>query len=290
MTTTTTALATAGKMVGDSYFFPRESPAEVSTVSRCSTTYAPNPPTWGPSTDYYTSTSYVYRNKFELLTPKPSTTSVSATSTYTQYETAPNNLTHTVWTDTYTYTNYMTTTETVSSTATVTTSVTLTTTVPTSAGFTAVAADHPEATQHLDDSADGDHWSVEDSYWQDDWALQQEPDAPEPSPSALASKIDCLITILNFLESSTTSSKSYAPPPTYTRTKYVATETSTITVTTKLSPTETPVTYSMASGLETQSWLTETQTDVQTVRLALPAPPQLLQGGKKKANLTYFLP
>jgi hypothetical protein len=275
MTTTTAALAAAGTMAADSYFFPRQSPAEVSSVTRCSTTYAPNPPPWGPSTDYYTSTSYVYRNKFELLTPKPYTTSVSATSTYTQYETAPNNLTHTVWTDTYTYTNYMTTTETVSSTATVINSVTLTTTVPTGAGFIAVAVDHPEATQHLDDSADRDQWSVEDSYWQDDWALQQEPEAPEPSPSALASKIECLITIINFLNSSTTSSKSYAPPPTYTRTKYVTTDTSTITVTTKLSPTETPVTYSMASGLESQSWITETYTDVKTVSLDLPTTPQL---------------
>jgi hypothetical protein len=275
MTTTTAALATAGKMVADSWFFPRQSPAEVTTVSRCLTTYAPNPPSWGPSTDYYTSTSFVYRNKFELLTPKPSTTSVSATSTYTQYETAPNNLTHTVWTDTYTYTNYMTTTETVSSTATVATTVTVTTTVPTVTGFLAVRIDHPEATQHLDDSADRDQWSVEDSYWQDDWTLQQEPEAPEPSPSALASRIECLITIINFLNSSTTSSKSYAPPPTYTRTKYVTTETSTITVTTRLSPTETPVTYSMASGLESQSWITETYTDVKTVSLDPPAVPQL---------------
>jgi hypothetical protein len=194
---------------------------------------------------------------------------VSATTTYTQYDTAPNNLTKTVWTGTDTFTNYLTTTETEFSTATFTTYVIQTATIPTQAGFVPVAAIYPEATQHFDDWKDQDQWSVEDSYWQDDWELQQEPEAPGSPQSGLPSKVECLITIINIYNSGTTSSKLSVPPPTYTRTKYVATETTTITVTTKISPTETPVTYSMVSYLAIPSWFTETRTNVKTVSLGI---------------------
>ncbi|KZM26233.1 hypothetical protein ST47_g2621 [Ascochyta rabiei] len=205
------------------------------------------------------------RSKTELLTPKPYTTSVSATSTSTEYSTAPNNLTKTVWTDTYTWTNYYTKTETVSSTFTVTTSVLQTAIIPTLAGFTPVAAAYPEATQHVDDQEDQDQWTVEDSYWQDDLNLQQESEVPDVVESGVASKVQCLITLISIYDSGTTSSRSYVPPPTYTRTKYIASETITSTVTTKVSPTETPYTYSMASGLEFRSWYTETRTNVETI-------------------------
>ena len=290
MNTTVAAIAGLGTMSSDTLVgcgWPRESPAAVSSVTRCSTTYGASSPPWGPSTDYFTSTSNAYRVKTELLTPKPSTTSVSATSTYTEFETAPNNLTQTVYTDTYTWTNYLTTTETVSSTSTITTSVLSTTTIPTQAGFTPIAAVYPEATQHVDDWADRDNWSVEDSYWQDDAGSQPWPiplDASEPilfdaaQPLLLnaqqsseatgdASKVDCLVTLINIYDSGTSSSKSYAPPPTYTRTTYVATETTTTTVRTRISPTETPYTFSMASALEIRSWYTETRTNTETVSL-----------------------
>ncbi|KAF9695665.1 hypothetical protein EKO04_006574 [Ascochyta lentis] len=267
MNTTVSALAAAGTILSDSRIgcgWPRESPAEVSSVTRCSTKFAASSPPWGPTTDYFTSTSYAYRSKTELLTPKPSTTSVSATSTFTEYETAPNNLTKTVWTDTYTWTNYYTKTETVSSTFTVTTSVLQTATVPTRAGFTPVAAAYPEATQHVDDVEDQDQWTVEDAYWQDDFVSQQDPEVPDAVESGVASKVQCLITLINIYDSGTTSSRLYVPPPTYTRTNYVTTETITSTVTTRVSPTETPYTFSMASGLESRSWFTETRTNVET--------------------------
>lgn len=272
MNTTMSALAAAGTMIADSMnvghcgFWPQQSPADVYSVTRCSTTYAATSPPYGPTTNYFTSTSMAYRSKTELLTPKPSTTSVSLTSTYTEYSTAPNNLTQTIWTDTYTWTNYITTTETVSSTATVTESVLQTATIPTDAGFTPVAATYPEATQHVDDWADQDKWSVEDSYSQDEWTSQQEPEVPGDVPeSGLASKVDCLITSINIYDSGTTTSRIFVPPPTYTHTAYVATESTTITVRTKVSPTETPVTYSMASGIEVRSTFTETRTNYETV-------------------------
>ncbi|KAF1348346.1 hypothetical protein EJ07DRAFT_160151 [Lizonia empirigonia] len=270
MNTTVAALATAGAMIADSMIIgpcgwpSRESPAEVSSVTRCLTTFAASSPPWGPTTNFFTSTSYAYRSKTELLTPNPSITSVSTTSTYTEYFTAPNNLTKTVWTGTYTWTNYMTTTETVVSTATATESVLQTATIPTDAGFTPVAAVYPEATLHVDDWADQDKWSVEDAYWQDDWTSQQEPEVQDVPQSGVASKVDCLITLINIYDSGTTSSRMSVPPPTYTRTAYVATETTTITVRTKVSPTETPTTYSMASGLESRSWFTETRTNYET--------------------------
>lgn len=161
----------------------------------------------------------------------------------------------------------MTTTETVVSTATVTESVFQTATIPTDAEFTPVAAVYPEATLHVDDWADQDKWSVEDAYWQDDWTSQQEPEVQDVPQSGVASKVDCLITLINIYDSGTTSSRMFVPPPTYTRTAYVATETTTITVRTKVSPTETPTTYSMASGLESRSWFTETRTNYETVCL-----------------------
>lgn len=283
-----TSFGGANGIVADSRWgWPGNSPAAVSSASRCLTTYGASAPPWGPSTDFFTSTSYAYRIRTELLTPKPSTTSVSTTSTYTQFETAPNNLTKTIWTDTYTWTNYVTTTAIVSETSTITTSVLSTTTVPTPDGFTPVAALYPEATQHVDDWADRDNWAVEDSYWQDEgndpWigpiplaadrasgalllnaAAPVPADAP-PKKTDQASKVDCLVTLINIYDSGTTTSKSYVSPPTYTRTKYLATETITTTITTKVNPTETPYTYSMASGLEIKSWYTETTTNTETV-------------------------
>ncbi|KAJ8116894.1 hypothetical protein OPT61_g1783 [Boeremia exigua] len=285
MNTTAAAVAGLNTMMADSRFgWPGNSPAAVSSVSRCSTTYGASAPPWGPSTDFFTSTSYAYRVKTEVLTPKPSTTSVSSTSTYTQIETAPNNLTKTIYTSTYTWTNYLTTTEVVSLTSTITTSVLSTTTIPTPDGFTPVAAVYPEATQHVDEWADRDNWSVEDFYWQDEgsepWAIPYDLSQPRladaleaapPSaqssekPTDKVSKVDCLVTLVNIYDSGTSTSKSYVVPPTYTRTKYVTTETITSTVTTKISPTETPYTYTMASGLETKSWYTETSTNIKTI-------------------------
>jgi hypothetical protein len=268
LNTTVAAVAElASTMLADSRIgcFPQLSAAEVSLATRCSTKYAASSPPWGPSTDYYTSTSYAYRTKTELLTPKPSTTSVSATFTYTEFETAPNNLTTTIWTDTYTWTNYLTTTETVSSTVTITTSVLETSTIPTQSGFTAVGAAYPEATQHVDESADEDKWSVEDAYWQEEYGSPPEPDVPDAPQVGEPSKVDCLVTLVSIYDSGTTSSKLYVSPPTYTHTTYIATEYTTTTVRTKISPTETPWTYTGASALESKSWYTETRTNIKTV-------------------------
>ena len=170
MTTTVAAMAGLSTMASDARigYWPRPEPEAVSSATRCSTTYGSAAPPWGPSTDYFTSTSYAYRVKTQLLTPKPFTTSISTTSTYTEWETAPNNLTKTVYTDTYTWTNYLTTTETVFETSTVTTSVLSSTTVPTMDGFTPVQANYPQATLHIDDRADRSNWVVEDEYFQDE--------------------------------------------------------------------------------------------------------------------------
>lgn len=269
-------------------YYPRPDPEAVSSATRCSTTYGSAAPPWGPSTDYFTSTLYAYRVKTQFLTPKPFTTSVSSTSTYTEWETAPNNLTKTVYTDTYAWTNYLTTTETVYSTSTITTSVLSSTTVPTFDGFTPVQASYPQATQHVDDWADRDNWAVEDEYFQDEGddpyilplfadragPLALDALAPTagnnttspPNPSGSASKVDCLVTIINIYEAGTSTTKSSAPPPTYTRTAIVSTSTITSTVRTKPNPTETPYTYSQASALEIRSWYTETTTKTETVR------------------------
>ncbi|KAJ4371293.1 hypothetical protein N0V83_004510 [Neocucurbitaria cava] len=249
------------------------SPDEASSTTRCSTKYAASSLPW-VSTDYYTSTSYAYRSRTELLTPKPSTTSVSATSTYTEYETAPNNLTKTVYTDTYTWTDYQTQYETVIVTSTVTESVLHTATIPTQAGFTPVAAVYPEASHHIDEYADQDQWSVEDSYSQEDEPeVPQEPELPvlyldtlqSAESEASASKVDCLVTLINVYYQGTTSSKLYITPPTYTRTKYVATVTTTSTVRTKIAPSDrTATTVTMASDVAITSWYTETQTSFAT--------------------------
>lgn len=287
MNTTVAALSgLSATMIGDARFgWPGNTPAAVSSVSRCQTTYGAESPPWGPSTDYFTSTSYAYRTKTEVLTPKPSTTSVTATSTYTEVETAPNNLTQTIYTSTYTWTNYITTTAVVSETSTITTSVLSSTTVPTPYGFTPVAAVYPQASQHVDDWEDRENWAVEDTYWQDEgsepWlipldlsqprlfdSLEAAPvdgAAPSVRPTNQASKVNCLVTMVNIYDSGTSTSKSYVVPPTYTRTKYISTETTTTTVTTKINPTETPYTYSMAFGQEIRSTYTETSTFTETV-------------------------
>jgi hypothetical protein len=275
-------------------YWPRPDPEAVSSATRCSTTYGSAAPPWGPSTDYFTSTSYAYRVKTQLLTPKPFTTSVSTTSTYTEWETAPNNLTKTVYTDTYTWTNYLTTTETVYETSTITTSVLSSTTIPTIDGFTPVQANYPQATLHIDDWADRDNWAVEDEYFQDEGddpyilpfaaagapilldalataaiATSKNTTAP-PSPSSHASKVDCLVTVINVYEAGTSTTKSSVKPPTYTRTAIVSTETVTSTVRTKINPTETAYTYSQASAIELRSWYTETTTKTTTVRPPFP--------------------
>ncbi|OSS48577.1 hypothetical protein B5807_07081 [Epicoccum nigrum] len=271
-------------------YYPRPDPEAVSSATRCSTIYGSAAPPWGPSTDYFTSTSYAYRVKTQLLTPKPFTTSVSTTSTYTEWETAPNNLTKTVYTDTYTWTNYLTTTETVYSTSTTTTSVLSSTTVTTADDFTPVQANYPQATQYVDDWAHHDNWAVEDEYFQDEgddpYILLLAADRAQPllldalapttsnnatstpNPSGEASKVDCLVTITNVYEAGTSTTKSYVSPPTYTRTAIISTETitSTVRTRTKTNPTETPYTYSLASALEIRSWYTETTTKTKTVR------------------------
>ena len=291
MTTTVAAMAGLSTIASDARigYWPRPDPEAVSSATRCSTTYGSAAPPWGPSTDYFTSTSYAYRVKTQLLTPKPFTTSVSTTSTYTEWETAPNNLTKTVYTDTYTWTNYLTTTETVYSTSTVTTSVLSSTTIPTIDGFTPVQANHPQATQHVDDWADRDNWAVEDEYFQDEGddpymiplaaaagapLLLDTPAAPTsknttaaPNPSGYASKVDCLVTLINIYEAGTSTTKSsVSPPPTHTRTAIISTETITRTVRTKPNPAEKPYTYSQASALEIREWYTETTTKTTTVR------------------------
>lgn len=253
-------------MLADSRWgWPQPLPDKVSSVTRCSTKYAASSPSWVP-TDYWTSTSYVYKSRTELWTPKPSTTSVSATSTFTDWQTAPNNLTKTVYTDTYTFTDYRTQYETVSVTATVTKSLFYTATIPTQLGFTPVAATYPEATQHVDEYSDKDLWSVEDAYSQDESEFLQEPEVPDTFQLGNASKVDCLVTIVNSYYQGTTSSKLYVIPPTYTRTTYVATVTTTTTVSTKVAPSDrTTTTWTMASGSPIPSWITETHTNTETV-------------------------
>ena len=156
-----------------------------------------------------------------------------------------------------------------SSTVTITSSVLQNITVPTQAGFTAVGAVHPKATQHVDEWADMDNWSVEDEYWQDqnEYGPPPEPELQDTPQAGEPTKVDCLVTLVSIYNAGTTTSKSYVPPPTYTRTTFVASETITTTVTTKISPTETPWTYSAASAVEEESWFTETRTNVETVRL-----------------------
>jgi len=292
MTNTVAAMAGLSTMASDARigYYPRPDPEAVSSATRCSTIYGSAAPPWGPSTDYFTSTSYAYRVKTQLLTPKPFTTSVSTTSTYTEWETAPNNLTKTVYTDTYTWTNYLTTTETVYSTSTTTTSVLSSTTVTTADDFTPVQANYPQATQYVDDWAHHDNWAVEDEYFQDEgddpYILLLAADRAQPllldalapttsnnatstpNPSGEASKVDCLVTIINVYEAGTSTTKSYVSPPTYTRTAIISTETitSTVRTRTKTNPTETPYTYSLASALEIRSWYTETTTKTKTVR------------------------
>ncbi|CAO2655680.1 Nn.00g044830.m01.CDS01 [Neocucurbitaria sp. VM-36] len=261
----TTFAALASTMVEDyGIGWRQSSPDEASSFTRCSTQFAASSPPW-VSTDYWTSTSYAYRSRTELLTPKPSTTSVLATSTYTEYETAPNNFTKTVYTDTYTWTDYQTQYETISVTSTATESKFYTTTIATQAGLTPIAVTYPEATRHVDEYNDDDLWSVEDSYSQDDPGVPQESEIPVALQSGPASKVDCLVTLVNVYYQGTTSSKLYVTPPTYTRTKYVTTLSTTSTVRTKVSPSDSTVTtLTMASGLRSISWFTETRTNVAT--------------------------
>ncbi|KAJ4313831.1 hypothetical protein N0V94_006746 [Neodidymelliopsis sp. IMI 364377] len=268
---------------------------DVETITQCTTQYGPagnvseSSSTW-ISTDTYTTTTYANFYKTEVLTPKPLTTTLSVTSTFTTYETQGGNLTTTIFTSTYFDTTTVVQFETVPTTTTITVSEAETLTVPTLTGFTPVASVFPGAALKTSDWQASDQWDVEDVYWTSEPSYDNRgglystglifdrlmPLYAAPLPTDILhrrdeqpsqpSRVACTLTIQSNYFMSTVSIKQTIPTSTYTRTTYVATETSTSTVQTK-------PTGPVASTVETvqydyystsTSYTTQTTTTIET--------------------------
>lgn len=265
--------------------FASWSNTEVETITACTTQYGPakNTTDYGleyVSTDTYTTSAWTYFSKTEVLTLRPSTTTLSATSTSTSYLYPADNWTTTVYTSTY-YDSYVATqTEAVPFTTTVIVSQVETLTVPTLEGFIPVGSASPGAAKKTNSWDIPDGWDVQDVYW-----------TTEPSTTNIATgypiytdllwrrdeqssqplKVDCTVTIQSNSFYTTSYIKVSGPRATLTRTEIVATETSTFTVRTK--PTAPPPTsvYTIEDTYWTTniSYATETVATVQTVSTRL---------------------
>jgi hypothetical protein len=275
---------------------------DIESITRCTTEYGPasndTPSSTWLSTDTYTTTTYGNFYKTAVLTPRPSTTTVSATSTTTTYETRGNNETTTIYTSTYSGSTTVTRFETVPTTTTVTVSEVETLTVPTLTGFVPVASAFPGASLKTFGNTESDEWDIEDVYWTTEKpygssetirpldrlvSLYQSSPIPTQSlhPRAEQSrqpqKVVCTLTIQSNYFMSTVSIKQSAPTATFTRTTYVSTVTTTSTVQTK--PTSIP-----ASTVSTVQWdyyttstfyTTQTTTTVETVSTTPSRPDKL---------------
>lgn len=260
---------------------------EVQTVTACTTQYGPVENTTEPwfdfvSTDTYTTFTWPYLSKTELLTLKPSTTTVSATSTSTSYFYPADNWTTTVYTSTYYDTYQSTMTETLPSTKTMTVSEVETLTVPALDGFVAIASASPNAAKKTNRWADSvpDGWEVHDVYWTTDpppvattslietiWDFSGYISRRD-EPSGQPMKVDCTETVQSNNFFTTTYIQLSGPRATLTFTEIAAIETSIFTVRTK--PTAPPPTsvYTIEAPLWTTNtgYVTETVTATQTVR------------------------
>lgn len=275
---------------------------DVETHTACTTQYGPVKNTtelwldyW--STDSYTTSAWSYFSKTELLTLKPSTTTLSATSTSTSYLYPADNWTTTVYTSTYYDTYQSTQTKTVSSTTTITVSQVETLTVPALDGFVAVASAYPSAAKKTNswEYSVPDGWEVHDVFWTTEIqglptitastiepivdyfgysgyiSRRSEPSAGQPL------RVDCTETVQSNNFYTTSYITLSGPRATFTRTEVVATETSTFTVHTK--PTAPPPTsvYTIEDTLwaTNTSYVTETVTTTQTVSTSLNLQPAI---------------
>ena len=123
---------------------------DVETHTACTIQYGPGKNKPEPWLDYwstgsYTTSAWSYFSKTELLTLKPSTSTLSATLASTSYLYLADNWTTTVYISTYYDTYQSTQTETVPSTTTITVSELETLTVLAPSGFTALAFASPSA-------------------------------------------------------------------------------------------------------------------------------------------------
>lgn len=273
---------------------------DVETHTACTTQYGPAKNNSEPWLDYvstntYTTSAWSYFGKTELLTLKPSTTTLSATSTSTSYFYPADNWTTTVYTSTYYDTYQSTQTETVSFTTTSTISQVETLTVPALNGFTALASASPSAAKKTNswEISIPDGWEVHDVYWTTEsssglpviTASAFEYYGPLPQdypgyisrrdePSGQPAKIDCTETVQSNNFYTTSYITLSGPRATFTRSEVVATQTSTFTVHTK--PTAPPPTsvYTIEDTLYTgnTTYVTETVTTTQTVSTNTHAP------------------
>jgi hypothetical protein len=200
-------------------------------------------------------------------------------------------LTTTIFTSTYFDTTTVVQFETVPTTTTITVSEAETLTVPTLTGFTPVASIFPGAALKPNDWQTSDQWDVEDVYWTSeppydsrgglsstgliidrlmplhDAALATDILYRRNGQPSQPSRVACTLTIQSNYFMSTVSIKQTIPTSTYTRTTYVATETSTSTVRTKptgpVASTVETVQYDYYSTSTT--YTTQTITDIETV-------------------------
>lgn len=264
---------------------------EIESFTACTTQYGPasnNTQQWNPwiSTDTYTTTTWARFFKTEILTPKPSTTTLSATSTSTYYHYPGDNMTTTVYTNTYFETVTSTQTETIPSSTTLTVSQVETITVPTLEGFVAVASATPEAAKRPNDWDNSNDWDVEDVYWtsepSNDYpytfetldrfmplyrALPTNMVRRQDAQSSQPLRVACTLTVQSNGFWNVVSIKQSGLRATYTRTKIVATVTSTSTVRLKVTapPASTVFTLSDDYYFINTSYTTETTTAVETV-------------------------
>lgn len=254
--------------------FASWSNTEVETITACTTLYGSAKNTTEPwldfvSTNTYTTSAQAYFSKTEVLTLRPSTTTLSVTSTSTSYLYPSDSWTSTVYTSTYIDTYVATQTDTVLFTTTITQSQVETLTVPTIDDFVPVGSASPSASKKITSGDIPDGWDIQDVYWTTEssttdvatrvsvysdllWRRQQ---------SSQPSAVDCTETVQSNSFYTTSYIRVSGPRVTFTRTEIVATETSTFTVHTK--PTAPPL--SSVYTIEDIYWTTNTSYATETV-------------------------
>lgn len=253
--------------------FASWSNTETQTITACATQYGPTrnaTESWLDyvSTNTYTTSAWAYFSKTEVLTLRPSTTTISATSTSTSYLYAPNSWTTTVYTETSYTTFEATQTETVPITTTLTVSQVETLTVSAFEGFIPVGSASPDAAKKTNTWELPDDWDVQDVYWTTEpsgtgiytgYLSRRDQQTGQPS------EIDCTETIQSNGFYSTSYITIAGPRATFTRTQVVATETTTFTVHLKPTATVSVSTVEDLYWVTNTSYTTETVTRVQTV-------------------------
>jgi hypothetical protein len=239
------------------------------TILHCTTQYASEGNASSVDTDWLTTdtqttTEWLYFTKTELYTPRASTTTLSEIAT--SYE----RLTIDEWTSIIT-TATKTSSLTVEIVATVTDAATTTTALKTEYS-NATKSDSCSPSALGTHFKDKDDWEVADVYWTTESESSETQNQTSPTkPAGAPVKLDCTLTTQSNNFWATTSIKQSGPTPTYTRTAFVGTETSTLIARTRRNKYDTPPTSTETWKWSDVTWITvyQTSTIVATVTVRI---------------------